>query len=101
MALSCEKCQGAAVPAARTRTFEYEGQTLRCLVLVSCCMVCGHQWEDETYESENARFEEEAREAIAQRRHSSRETSLTIASEGRSAATSQPQSESFQAEQDF
>jgi hypothetical protein len=68
MASSCEKCQGEAVPAARTRTFEYEGQTLRCLALVSCCMVCGHQWEDDTYNVENARFEEEARVAVVIRR---------------------------------
>lgn len=72
MALSCEKCQGPAVPAARTRTFEYEGQTLRCLVLLSCCMVCGHQWEDDTYNLENARFAEEAREALASKAHSGR-----------------------------
>lgn len=91
MALSCEKCQGAAVPAARTRTFEYEGQTLRCLVLLSCCMICGHQWEDDTYDIENARFAEEARAAFASKRRAPRAPQLTMAPEGRSVATSQAQ----------
>ena len=91
MALSCEKCQGAAVPAARTRTVECDGQTLRCLVLVSCCMVCGHQWEDDTYEIENARFEEEAREKIAKRQLPSRDPYLTMVPVVRSTATSQSQ----------
>jgi len=67
MALTCEKCQGAAVPAAETKTFEYKGQTLHCLVLVSSCMVCGHRWEDETYEAENSHHIEEARAVITNR----------------------------------
>jgi len=87
MALSCEKCQGAVAPTARTRTFEYEGRTLRCLVLVSCCVVCGHQWDDDTYEVENARFEEEARTATAQRRHLSCDSYTTIAPVIRGIAT--------------
>ena len=101
MALSCDKCHGAAVPAARTRTFEYEGQTLRCLFLVSCCMVCGHQWEDDTYDIENANFEDEARVALATKKCVPRAPPLTMALDGRNVATTQPQSESFQAEQDF
>lgn len=91
MALSCEMCQGAAVPAARTRTFEYEGQTLRCLVLVSRCMVCGHQWEDDTYDIENARFAEEARVAFASKRCVSLAPQLTMTPEGRSVVASQGQ----------
>jgi len=91
MALSCEKCQGAAVPAARTRTFEYEGQTLRCLVLISCCMVCGHQWEDNTYDIENARFAEEARAVVEARVQLTLRSHLTISPAAQGVATSQSQ----------
>ena len=73
MAQTCEKCQGAAAPAAQMRRFEYEGQTLHCLSLVSVCLVCGHCWEDDTYESENLLFEEQAREAASRRRRYSHE----------------------------
>ena len=64
MPLTCEKCQGAAGPAAQMRTFEYDGQTVRCLALVASCMVCGHRWEDETYEAENALLAEQALTAV-------------------------------------
>ena len=64
MALSCVKCQGLAVPAAQMRTFEYRGQTLRCLELISSCMVCGHRWEDEIYAAENWHHVEKARAAL-------------------------------------
>ena len=67
MASFCNKCQGAAEPAAQMRTFEYEGQTLRCLSLVSSCIICGHRWEDEMYDAENALFAEQARAAVSSR----------------------------------
>lgn len=73
MTLPCEKCQGLAVPAAQMKTFEYEGQTLRCIYLVSSCMVCGHRWEDEMYEAENLLFAEQARAAVSSRLQSSYE----------------------------
>jgi len=90
MASSCEKCQGAVVPTARTKTFEYEGRTLRCLALVSSCIVCGHQWEDDTYEVENARFEDDARAAAAQRRHLTPDPYPTMALASRGAAIAVP-----------
>ena len=62
MASQCEKCQGTAVPAAQMRTFEYEGNTLRCLFLVSSCMTCGHRWQDDMYETVNWQHAERARE---------------------------------------
>lgn len=37
--------------------------TVRCLALVASCMVCGYQWEDETYDVENAVFVEQAQAA--------------------------------------
>ena len=67
MASLCEKCQGAAEPAAQLRTFECEGETLRCLELVSSCMLCGHRWEDEAYEIENSQFVEQARAEVLRR----------------------------------
>jgi hypothetical protein len=67
MSLTCEKCQGVAVPAAQMKTFEYKGQTLNYLALVSSCMVCGHRWEDETYEAENSHHVEEARAVVTNR----------------------------------
>ncbi len=72
-AKSCEKCHGAAEPAARMGSFVYLGQTVRCLVLVSSCVVCGHQWEDETYEVENEQFAEQARAAVLSRLYSVRD----------------------------
>ena len=60
MLMSCEKCHGAAAPAARMRTFEYAGQTLHCLAFASSCIVCGHQWEDERFEAVNLRHFEKA-----------------------------------------
>lgn len=71
MPLTCEKCQGAAGPAAQMRTFDYDGQTVNCLALVASCMVCGHRWEDETYDAENALFAEQARAAVSSRLQSS------------------------------
>ena len=79
MALQCERCQGAAEPAAQTRIIEYEGQTLHCLALVSSCMVCGHRWEDEKYEAENLLFAEQARAAVSSRPRSSRDPLVGIA----------------------
>lgn len=67
MASFCDKCQGAAEPAAQMRTFEFEGETLRCLSLVSSCIICGYRWEDETYDAENALFAEQARAAVSSR----------------------------------
>jgi len=64
---TCEKCHGAAEPAARMRSCEYLSQTVRCLMLVSSCVVCGHQWEDETYQVENGQFAEQARAAVLSR----------------------------------
>jgi len=64
---SCEKCHGAAEPAARMRSFEYLGQAVHCLMLVSSCVVCGHQWEDETYEVDNENFAEQARASMMSR----------------------------------
>lgn len=90
MASSCEKCQGAVVPTARTKTFEYEGRTLRCLALVSSCIICGYQWEDDTYEVENARFEEDTRAVAAQRRPISHDSYPTIAPAVRGAAIAVP-----------
>ena len=73
LAKSCEKCHGAAEPAARTRSFDYLGQAVHCLMLVSSCVVCGHQWEDETYEVDNESFAEQARAATLSRLLSERE----------------------------
>jgi len=67
VANSCEKCHGAAEPAARMRSFDYLGQAAHCLMLVSSCVVCGHQWEDETYEVDNENFAEQARAAMMSR----------------------------------
>jgi hypothetical protein len=60
MTLLCEKCGGTAEPAAQLKTFEYEGQTLRCLMFVSSCVVCGHHWKDETYAAANLHHVERA-----------------------------------------
>jgi len=65
MALLCVKCQGAAVPAAQMRTFEYKGKTLHCIEMLSSCMVCGHQWADDKYEAENSDHVDQARAALA------------------------------------
>jgi hypothetical protein len=70
---SCEKCHGAAEPAARMKSFEYLGQAVHCLMLVSSCVVCGHQWEDETYEVDNEKFAEQAQAAMLSRLLSERE----------------------------
>lgn len=67
MARTCNKCEGTAEPAAHVRTFEYLGQTVRCLALVSSCVVCGFQWEDDTYDVENAAFVEQAQAAVLDR----------------------------------
>lgn len=67
MTRTCEKCHGAAEPAARVRAFEYLGETVRCLNLVSSCIVCGHQWEDDAYDVENAAFVEQAQAAVLSR----------------------------------
>ena len=64
MALMCVKCQGVAVHTAQMRTFEYKGKTLRCIEMLSSCMVCGHQWEDDAYEAENSRHVEVACAAL-------------------------------------
>ena len=55
------------MPAAQMKAFEYEGQTLHCLIFVSSCIVCGHRWKDEIHESMNSHHVEEAR-AVANRR---------------------------------
>ncbi len=60
----CEKCDGAAEPAARMISFEYLGHTVRCLRLFSSCVVCGHHWEDDAYEHENEQFMQEACSSI-------------------------------------
>ena len=91
MALSCEKCQGPAEPAAQMRTFEYEGQTLQCLAFVSSCAVCGHRWEDQTYDTENALFAEQARIAVSTRRQSLHHLHVRISSVVPNTAASQSQ----------
>jgi hypothetical protein len=91
MALLCEKCQGPAEPAAQMRTFEYEGQTLQCLALVSSCAVCGYRWEDETYDTENALFAEQARAAASTRHLPSHHLYVRIASVVSNTASSQSQ----------
>ena len=68
MLMSCEKCHGAAAPAASMRTFEYAGLTLHCLAFASSCVVCGHQWEDKKYEAVNLRYLKKAC-AVALRQH--------------------------------
>jgi hypothetical protein len=73
MAIPCEKCQGAAEPAAQTRTFEYNGQSLHCLTFVSSCTLCGHRWEDEAYEAVNAHHVEQACAVATSRQHTPRE----------------------------
>jgi hypothetical protein len=78
MPLPCEKCQGAAEPAAQLRTFEYEGQTLRCLELVSSCMLCGHRWEDKAYEIENSLFVEQACAEVSRRLQSADEALASL-----------------------
>lgn len=52
---TCEKCHGTGERTAVTRSFEYEGHSLRCLAFVSSCMVCGHRWEDEAHSAANSR----------------------------------------------
>ncbi len=79
MPMPCAKCQGAAEPAAQLRTFEYEGQTLRCLELVSSCTLCGHRWEDEAYEIENSLFVEQACAEILRRLQSADEAQSSLA----------------------
>jgi hypothetical protein len=84
MALQCEKCQGEAVPAAQMRTFEYEGQTLHCLALVSSCMVCGHRWENATYDAENSLFAEQACAEVSSRLQSLHGSQASVAPRNRS-----------------
>jgi hypothetical protein len=60
MTIMCSKCRGVAAPAAQMKTFEFNGQILHCLELVSSCMVCGHHWADETYDVENSHNVEQA-----------------------------------------
>jgi hypothetical protein len=67
MARTCDKCHGSAEPAAQMRTFEFLGQTVRCLALVSSCIVCGNRCEDDAYEVENALFAAQARAAVLSR----------------------------------
>jgi|SRR5664280_7528 len=76
MALSCENCQGAAVPAAQMRTFEFEGQPLHCLAFVSSCIVCGLRWEDERYEAANSHHAERARAVATIRQQPPHETHM-------------------------
>ena len=84
--MSCEKCQGAAVPAARMRTFEYAGQTLHCLAFASSCIVCGHRWEDERYEAVNLRHVEKAC-AVATRQEPSSSDVYASVAPGKQSAT--------------
>ena len=79
MASLCDKCLGAAEPAAQIKTFEYEGRTLTCLVLVSSCMVCGHRWDDETYEIENSLFAEQARAEVSRQLQSAGRAQTSLA----------------------
>lgn len=67
MDTKCEKCQGSAAIAAQTRSFEYEGLLLHCIVFVSSCVICGHRWEDSRYRELNLRHAERAC-AVASRR---------------------------------
>jgi hypothetical protein len=69
----CEKCGGAAEPAARMKSFECLGQTVHCLQLISSCVVCGHQWEDNAYGHENERFEQQACASVLGRIENTRE----------------------------
>ena len=88
MTLQCEKCGGAAEPAAQLKTFEYEGQSLRCLMFVSSCVVCGHHWKDETYAAANLHHVERAC-AIAAARHrplADTQVSSNVRQRGNSAA---------------
>ena len=88
MTLLCEKCGGAAEPAAQLKTFEYEGQSLRCLMFVSSCVVCGHRWKDATYAAANLHHGERAR-AIAAARHrplADTQVSIDTRQQGNSAA---------------
>lgn len=65
--LTCEKCQGVGIRAATTKSFEYEGQSLRCLAFVSSCMVCGHHWDDDIHAADNFRQVEQARQVASDR----------------------------------
>jgi hypothetical protein len=56
----CEKCQGAAGPAAQMKIFEYEGHPLHCIAFVSSCTICGHRWEDPRYTEVNLHHAERA-----------------------------------------
>lgn len=78
MALSCENCQGAAVPAAQMRTFEFEGKPLHCLAFVSSCIVCGQRWEDERYEAVNLHHTERARAVATTQQQAARETQMNF-----------------------
>ncbi len=66
-ARNCEKCGGPAEPAAQTTTFVCCGQTVRCLKLVSSCVLCGYHWDDDKYEIDNALFAQQARDAFLKR----------------------------------
>jgi hypothetical protein len=63
----CANCQGAAEPAAQSRTFLHDGEELQCLAIMSSCSACGYRWEDATYETENLRFRDEACSAAVRR----------------------------------
>ena len=62
------------MPAAQMRTFEYEGQTLHCLVFVSSCIVCGHRWKDEIHEAVNSHQVEMARAGANSRQQPAHDT---------------------------
>jgi putative methionine-R-sulfoxide reductase with GAF domain len=66
MKIVCTKCRGLAAPAAQMKTFEFKGQTLHCIELISSCTVCGHSWTDETYDTENSHNVEQACVAATQ-----------------------------------
>ena len=89
MASFCDKCQGAAEPAAQMRTFAYEGQTLRCISLVSSCIICGYRWEDEAYDAENELFAEQARATISSRLQSPHDAHSCDAARNQSAMAAQ------------
>ncbi len=91
MAIPCEKCQGAAEPAAQMKTFEYEGHNLHCLMFVSSCTVCGHRWHDETYEVMNAHHVEQACAVATSRTDTLRELHTSGISREHSTLASQSQ----------
>jgi hypothetical protein len=72
----CEKCLGAAVPAAQMKTFEHEGCTLHCLAFVSSCIVCGHRWQDQRYTELNSHHVERACTVATSRSQNAHEAQL-------------------------